>query len=244
MSDTQFIKLPGGTRIAHRFVEGSGPALVFLPGYMSDMEGGKATAVFERARESGRACLLLDYSGCGASSGDFAEGTLSLWRDEVLALIQAKLGRRPVVLIGSSMGGWLMLLIGLALGEQVAGCVGIAAAPDFTDWGYDEGQKTRLEAGETIFEDSDYGYDPMPTHAKFWADGQANRLLDSPIPLTCPVRLIHGQRDADVPWETSLRLANALTSEDVCLTLVKQGDHRLSRDEDIALLLKTIQDLG
>ena len=235
--------LPDGRRIAYRFQAGSGPCLVFLPGYMSDMDGSKATALMARAQERGRACLLLDYSGCGSSDGDFADGTLSRWRDEVLALVD-HVGAERIILVGSSMGGWLMLLVGLALGERLAGLVGIAAAPDFTQWGYDEDQRARLAAGETIYEDSDYGYDPMPTHARFWADGQANLLLESEIAIDCPVRLLHGQADADVPHAISLRLAAALRSADVHVLLVKDGDHRLSREADVALLLETIERLA
>ena len=229
-----------GRRIAFRLCRGTGPTLVFLPGYMSDMSGSKASAVFEWAAQQGRACLLLDYSGCGASSGDFAEGTLSCWRDEVLALIAAHCPG-GVVLIGSSMGGWLMLLVGLALPvQQLAGLVGIAAAPDFTDWGYDAAQKATLSGGEPVLEVNPYGPAPTPTYPGLWADGQANRLLGVEIALTCPVRLIHGQCDTDVPWETSLSLARQLRSADVQLTLLKDGDHRLSRPADIALLLRIV----
>lgn len=243
MSDTRFHEMPDGRRIAFRKVDGAGPTLIFLPGYMSDMAGGKATAVFDWARANGRACLLLDYSGCGESGGDFANGTLSRWRDEVLAVAEAQT-TGPVVLIGSSMGGWLMLLAGLALGPQLAGLVGIAAAPDFTDWGYGEAQKATLAAGATVFEDNPYGPDATPTHARFWQDGEANRLLDDQIVLACPVRLLHGQADTDVPWEISLRLAAALRSDDVQVTLIKDGDHRLSREGDIALLLRILASLG
>ena len=239
VNDVQFHSLAQGQRIAYRFTAGAGPALVFLPGYMSDMAGGKATAVFDWAAAQGRACLLLDYSGCGTSDGDFAEGTLSRWRDEVLGLIEAKC-TGPVVLVGSSMGGWLMLLVALAMPDKVAALIGIAAAPDFTDWGYDEAQKARLAAGETVYEDNPYGPEPTPMHAAFWRDGEAQRLLAGEIALTCPVRLIHGQADADVPWDLSLRLAAALRSADVQITIVKDGDHRLSREADIALLLRTI----
>lgn len=239
MNETGFHHLPDGRRIAYRFTAGAGPVLVFLPGYRSDMTGGKATAVFGWAAEHGRACLLLDYSGCGESPGDFAAGALSDWRDEVLALVAAHCSG-PVVLVGSSMGGWLMLLVALAMPEQVHALVGLAAAPDFTAWGFSEAQKAALAAGETIFEDNPYGPDPTPTHPRFWSDGQANLLLDSTIPLDCPVRLLHGQNDADVPSEISLRLARALRSGDVQVTLVKDGDHRLSRNADIDLLLRTI----
>ena len=240
--DTQFHAMPDGRRIAFRHLPGTGPALVFLPGYMSDMAGGKATALYDRARETGCECLLLDYSGCGESEGHFADGTLSRWREEVLALVAARI-EGPVVLVGSSMGGWLMLLVGEALGSQLAGMVGIAAAPDFSDWGYPEDLKAKLRAGETVFEDNPYGPEPTPTHARFWQDAETHKLLDRTIAIDCPVRLLHGQNDADVPWQTSLRLAEALRSGDVQVTLVKAGDHRLSREEDIALLLRTVEHL-
>ena len=237
--------MPDGRRIALRHLAGDGPALVFLPGYMSDMTGSKAGALFANARAIGRECLLFDYSGCGTSAGDFSDGSLSRWREEVLALIEARVAAERVVLVGSSMGGWLMLLAGLELGERLAGLVGIAAAPDFTEWGYDAGQKARLAAGETVLEDNAYGPEPTPTHPHFWRDGQALRLLGGGgIALDCPVRLLHGQEDADVPPQVSLDLAAALRSQDVQLTLVKGGDHRLSRPGDLALLLRTVAALG
>ncbi len=227
--------MPDGRRIAFRHHPGSGPTLVFLPGYMSDMTGGKATALFARAQAEGQACLLLDYSGCGTSSGDFADGTLSRWRDEVLALVEAHVDG-PVLLAGSSMGGWLMLLVAEALGERLAGMIGIAAAPDFTQWGYSDEQRAALASGRTILEENPYGPDPTPTHPGFFADAEAQLRLGTEIAIDCPVRLLHGQRDADVPWGTSLRLAEALRSDDIQVTLVKDGDHRLSRESDIALL--------
>lgn len=242
MTDHEFHTLPDGRRLAYRHNPGTGPTLVFLPGYMSDMSGGKATAVFDWATADGRACLLLDYSGCGQSDGEFCDGTLTRWADEVIALIEA-LVDGPVVLIGSSMGGWLMLLVAEALGKRVAGMVGIAAAPDFSEWGYDAGQKACLVAGETVFEDNPYGPEPTPTHATFWGDAQTRLMLDRTISIACPVRLVHGQRDDDVPWDISLRLADALLSDEVQVTLVKTGDHRLSREQDIALLLRTIASL-
>ncbi len=235
----QFHALPDGRRLAYRYGAGAGPALVFLPGYMSDMAGSKASAVFDWAVAQGRACLLLDYSGCGASDGLFADGTLSRWRDEVCVLIAAKCAG-PLVLIGSSMGGWLMLLVALAIPERVAALVGIAAAPDFTEWGFTSAQQVQFARGETAFEANPYGPEPTPTHAAFWQDGQEQLLLEREIPLDSPVRLLHGQADADVPWQTALRLAGALRSADVQVTLVKDGDHQLSRDGDVALLLATL----
>jgi pimeloyl-ACP methyl ester carboxylesterase len=248
MPETQFLVLPDGRRIACQHLPGAGPALVFLPGYMSDMAGSKASALMAWAGRQGRECLLFDYSGCGSSDGDFAHGTLDRWTEEALAVIEACVSGR-MILVGSSMGGWVMLLAGLALGadrgrDRLAGLVGLAPAPDFTDWGYDESRKQRLAAGETVFEDNAYGPEPTPTHSAFWASGQANLLLASEIALDVPVRLLHGQRDAEVPPTISLRLAEALRSPDVQLTLVKDGDHRLSREADIELLLRTVAALA
>ena len=239
MSEVDLHPLSDGRRIAFRQCAGSGPAIVFLPGYMSDMAGSKAAALFEWAGESGRACLLLDYSGCGESDGDFADGTLSRWCEDVVAVVEARLAG-PVVLAGSSMGGWLMLLIAARLAQRVAALVGIAAAPDFTEWSFDSAQKARLAAGETLRLDNPYGPEPTPVHPAFWADAQTHRLLDGAIPFHGPVRLLHGQEDRDVPPEISLRLAGALRSQDVQVTLVKGGDHRLSRPHDIGLLLRTL----
>lgn len=235
MTGLLYHTLYDGRRVAFRYTHGSGPTLVFLPGYMSDMSGGKATALFAEAQEQGRACLLLDYSGCGQSAGDFADGTLSKWRDEVLSLVASYVSG-PVLLAGSSMGGWLMLLVAERLKHRLAGMIGIAAAPDFTQWGYSEAQRAALAAGETILEPNPYGPDPTPTHPGFFADAECHLRLGRMIDLACPVRLIHGKADADVPFEISLRLQAALRSDDVQVTLVEDGDHRLSRDSDIALL--------
>ena len=238
--------MPDGRRIAYRHHPGDGataaPLIVFLPGYMSDMSGGKASAVMQWAQDCGHACLLLDYSGCGISDGDFADGSLSQWRDEVLALIE-EVGARTVLPIGSSMGGWLMLMVAEALGQRLHSAIGIAAAPDFTDWGDDAARKAQLEAGETVLEDNPYGPEPTPTHPVFWADGQAHRMLDRTVAIDAPVRLLQGMRDDDVPWQTSLALSEALRSDAVQLHLIKDGDHRLSRDQDIAELLRLINEL-
>lgn len=239
MNDVMHHTLYDGRRVAFRFTPGAGPqaspCLVFLPGYMSDMSGSKATALFAEAQQAGRACLLLDYSGCGQSDGDFADGTLSRWRDEVLALIASYVSG-PVVLAGSSMGGWLMLLVAERLKGRCVGLIGIAPAPDFTRWGYTEEQRAHLTAGEIIHEPNPYGPEPTPTHPGFFADAECHMRLEHGIDLTCPVRLIHGKQDTDVPWEISLRLKAALRSADVQVTLVEDGDHRLSRDSDIALI--------
>ena len=228
-----------GVRLAYRHLQGRGPTLVFLPGYKSDMEGSKAQALAAWAADQRLGMLRFDYSGCGESDGAFEDGTLDIWRDDVLAVIaQAKVG--PVILIGSSMGGWLMLLVAEALGDQVKAMVGIAAAPDFTDWDFDEADRATIAASGRIERASDYGFDPMVITQGFWQSGQDNLRLTGKVAINCPVRLIHGQCDPDVPWETSLKLAAALRSSDVQTILVKDGDHRLSRDQDIALLIDTV----
>lgn len=230
--------------LAFRHLPGAGPTVVFLPGYMSDMAGGKATAVLADCAARGQACLLLDYAGCGLSTGRFAGQTLTDWRDDVLDLIAAKVAG-PVLLVGSSLGGWLMLLVASALPpERLAGLVGIAPAPDFTDWGFSKAEKAIIQAEGQLLEETPYSDQPYVTTRTFWESGQANRVLDAPIALTCPVHLLHGQRDEDVPWDISLKLAAALASDDVRVTLIKDGDHRLSRDSDIDLLLRTVAELS
>ncbi len=235
-------------RLAYRHTSGAGPTIVFLPGYMSDMAGGKATAVFAWAAAEGRACLLLDYAGCGLSDGVFAQQTLLDWRGDILDLIDAK-ADGPLLLVGSSLGGWLMLLTAMALVRRdgparIAGLIGIAAAPDFTDWGFSPQEKAIILAEGELREETPYGDQPYVTTRAFWQSGEANQLLGGTIPLACPVRLLHGQEDGDVPPEISLSLAAALASDDVQVTLIKGGDHRLSRDSDIALLIDSIARLA
>lgn len=237
-----YLARPDGLRLAYRRSAGAGPTLVFLPGYMSDMEGGKAVALHGWAQRQGRAMLRLDYAGNGASEGRFADGTLASWRDDVLLLID-RLVDGPVVLVGSSMGGWLALLAALARPERVAGLIGIAAAPDFTQWGFTDADKALLRTEGRIEEPTPYGDQPYVTTRAFWESGQALRLLEGEIAIDCPVRLLQGQADPDVPWDIALRTAAQLRSSDVQTLLIKDGDHRLSRDGDIALLIRTVSTL-
>jgi pimeloyl-ACP methyl ester carboxylesterase len=238
----EFVTRDDGIRLAYRYGRGTGPTIVFLPGYMSDMQGGKAQALAQWAERQNRAMLRLDYSGCGESEGVFEDGTLDIWRDDVLAVIDA-VTAGPVILIGSSMGGWLMLLVAQALGPRVHALVGIAAAPDFTDWDFDDSDKALITARGRIERPSDYGYEPMVITKGFWQSGQDNLQLNGAIAIDCAVRLIHGQCDPDVPWEISLKLTEQLRSSDVQTILIKDGDHRLSRDQDIGMLIDTVAKL-
>jgi pimeloyl-ACP methyl ester carboxylesterase len=231
---------PDKPALAYEFSPGRGPTIIFLPGYMSDMTGDKATALDGWAGREGRAMLRLDYTGCGASEGAFEDGTLDIWRDDVLDAIDALAPVGPLLLVGSSMGGWLALLVAARLKDRVQAIVGIAAAPDFTDWGFSDDVVTYLKANGRIAEPTEYGDDPYVTTLGFWESGGRNLLLDTGIPLDCPVRLLQGQRDETVPVSVALRLSRALRSADVQTILVKDGDHRLSRSGDIALLLATV----
>ena len=245
--DILYMQRPGGANLAYYYSAAKpgvkGSTLVFLPGYMSDMEGGKALALDAWAKDQGRAMLRLDYAGCGASSGEFEEQSLINWRDDVLFLIE-KLTSGSITLVGSSMGGWLMLLVALSRPMRVKAMVGIAAAPDFTDWGFTQEQKMTILREGKLEEHSDYSDDPYVTTNIFWQSGEANRLLHKEIAFDGPVRLLHGQADDDVPWAYALEIAKKIRSADVQVHLVKDGDHRLSRDQDIALLIDVVSRLS
>ncbi len=230
---------PDGSRLAFRRLSGSGPTIIFLPGYKSDMQGSKALALEAWALRTKRSFLRFDYAGCGESDGAFEDQTLASWRDDVIRLVERTVSG-PVVLVGSSMGGWLMIPVALALGVQVVGLVGIAAAPDFTDWGYSQHEKDIIEKEGRIVQHSPYSPEPTVTTRALWLSGQDMRVLNGPIEINCPVRLMQGQCDDDVPWEAASRLAEQLRSADVQTVLIKDGDHRLSRDADIALLLQML----
>ena len=218
-----------GRRIAYRLRDGAQPTLVFLPGYASDMEGTKALALDAFAERRGQAMLRLDYSGTGSSGGRFLDGTLALWLEEALAAID-RLTRGALILVGSSMGGWIALHLALLRPERVRALVGIAAAPDFTDWGFtDEQAATMSDDGQMT--------------RGFRESGQRLLLLDKPIPIQCPVRLLHGECDDDVPLEIAFKTMRALRSADVQLVTLKGGGHRLSEPHEIDAILRTVADL-
>ena len=215
-----------GRNIAYRLRGGTSPTLVFLPGYASDMEGAKALALDAFADRHGLGMLRLDYSGTGSSGGKFEDGTLDAWLDEALAAVD-RLTSGPLVVIGSSMGGWLALHIALRRPDRVSALMGIAAAPDFTNWGFSDAvtaQQQGIARG-------------------FWESGQRMLLLDKTIAIDGPVRLIHGELDQDVPVSIAHRTMKALRSGDVQLTIIKGGGHRLSEPHEIEAILRTVASL-
>lgn len=220
--------------------------LVWLSGFKSDMTGTKAVAVADWARENNHHLLRFDYFAHGASSGDFRDGTIGRWLDDALFAIDS-LSEGPLMLIGSSMGGWIALLVALARPDRVKGLTLIAPAPDFTEelmWkGFsDELREVLLEEG--VYQiPSEYSEDPYVITLKLIEEGRNHLLLDKDIPLDIPVRILQGMKDSDVPWVHATRLMDALTSNDVTLHLKKHGDHRLSEPEDIEQLLRTIDAL-
>ena len=216
----------GGRSIAYRMREGKVPTLVFLPGYASDMEGTKALALDAFAEQRGLGMLRLDYSGTGSSGGKFEDGTLARWLEEALAAVDS-LTAGPLIVIGSSMGGWIALHLALLRPERVQALVGIAAAPDFTDWGF---ATTEVAVAQGLTR-------------TFWESGQQLRLLDREIAIDCPVRLVHGDADEEVPLDVAFRTMRALRSSDVQLNVLKGGGHRLSQPHEIAAILGTAEAL-
>ena len=231
-----------GVALAWARVPGRAPTVVFLPGFRSDMTGAKALDVASWCEAAGQACLRLDYSGHGASGGTFTDGTIGVWTTDALHLIDT-LTEGPLLLMGSSMGGWIMLLLALARPDRVIGLIGMAAAPDFTEdmmWqAMLPAERTRLMTEGVLHAPSEYGVD-LPITRALIEDGRRHLVLGAPIKLACPVRLLQGQADPDVPWETALRLAARLEAEDVRVILIKDGDHRLSRPGDLLLLRETL----
>lgn len=237
----------GGATIAYRHTPGAGPGVMFCGGFMSDMTGTKAVALEAWAAARGLSYTRFDYQGHGASSGRFEDGTVGMWAEDALAVLD-HVARGPQILVGSSMGGWIALLAALRRPERVAALVGVAPAPDFTeDLIWDaldaEARATLLREG-AWFRPSQYFGEPKPVTLALVEEGRSHLVLREPIAFGGPVRLLHGMRDPDVPWRTSLRLAEALTAADVRVTLVKDGDHRLSRESDIALLCRTVGELA
>ena len=236
-----------GSAIAYHRSPGTGPGVLFLPGFMSNMEGAKATALETWCRTHGRAFLRFDYFGHGQSGGRFEDGSIGRWTEDV-TLVLDRLTDGPQILVGSSMGGWLMLLTALARPGRIAGLLGIAPAPDLTEkllWRQlSPSDRERIKRLGKIWQTSAYSQSPYTITWQLIVEGRNHLLLDRQIPVSSPVRLLHGMRDVDVPWEISLRLAERLAGDDVRVILVKDGDHRLSRTTDILLLIETLLELS
>ena len=237
---------PGdGRRIAvlHRVTGAGRPTILFLPGYASDMEGAKAVAIDQFCAHRDLGCLRMDYSGTGRSAGRFADGTLDRWLDEVIAAIDLVVPDGRLIVVGSSMGGWLALHAALRRPARIAAVLGIAAAPDFTDWGFTPAEKATLAATGRLERTNPYGPEPSITHRAFWQSGAMHRLLHAPIDLTISVRLVHGELDEVVPMAVPIRLIADLRSADVQLRLIKNGGHRLSEPHEIDAILVELQGL-
>jgi pimeloyl-ACP methyl ester carboxylesterase len=234
-----------GIPLAYAQLAGAAPMVAFLGGFRSDMEGTKALFLRDWCAARGQAFLRLDYAGHGASGGAFEEGCISAWTEDAAAVIEAR-GGGELLLVGSSMGAWIALHLARRWPARLAGLIGLAAAPDFTSelmWpAFDEAQRATILREGVLCLPSAYG-EPVPITRRLIEDGAAMRVLDAPIPLACPVRLLQGMADPDVPWRHAIRLMETLAAGDARLTLIKDGDHRLSRDSDLALLGATIGEL-
>jgi pimeloyl-ACP methyl ester carboxylesterase len=245
-SSAERLPRPDGNFVAYARTEGRAPTVVFLGGFRSDMTGTKAVALEAWAKKSDHAFLRFDYLGHGQSSGRFEDGTIGRWLDDSLAAID-QLTTGKLVLLGSSMGGWLSLLVALKRPERLCGLVLIAAAPDFTERmllkGLSPEEQATLQREGRLERPSQYSPEPSVFTWKLIEEGRNHLVLDKKLSLPCPVRLLHGQSDPDVPWEYSLQIAQHLDAPEVITTFVKGGDHRLSTPADIGRLIATVEEL-
>ncbi|HPA38461.1 MAG TPA: alpha/beta hydrolase [Phenylobacterium sp.] len=244
--DTGFLDRPDGERLAWRKIEGAGPTVVWLGGFKSDMAGSKAQTLADWAMANGRAYVRFDYLGHGESSGDFVKGTISRWREDALAVID-QLTAGPLVLVGSSMGGWLACLVAAVRAERIAGMVLVAPAADFTEKlmvpEMTAADRLAMDRDGVWMRPSDYG-DPYPIARELIEDGARWSILPGPVPVEAPVRILQGGVDPDVPWRHALALAQALKTEDLVFSLIKDGDHRLSRPQDLQRLVAAVAELA
>ncbi|MCP5088010.1 MAG: alpha/beta hydrolase [Rhodobacteraceae bacterium] len=246
MTTPQTLTTPQNRSIAHHQMPGSGPGVVFLGGFKSDMEGTKALYLEDWAKAQGRAFLRFDYSGHGQSSGDFLDGSIGEWAEDAMEAIKT-LTEGPQILVGSSMGGWISLLVARAMPGKLTGLVGIAAAPDFTEdsmWdGFSKMQRAEMKANGQIELPSDYSDEPYIITEKLIEDGRNQLVLRDPLPLAFPVRLLHGTADVDVAMSVPLRIVDHVAGDDVRLTLVKDADHRFSEPDLLDLIVAAIGEI-
>jgi len=241
-----FLSLSGNRRIAYHLSEGKLPCVIFMGGFKSDMQGGKAMALEAFCKARKQRFLRFDYTGHGESSGRFEDGTIGSWKQDALEVIQT-LAADKNILVGSSMGAWLALLVARELGDKIRGLVTVAAAADFTErciWQrLSENDRKKLMEEGVYHAPSCYGNDPYPITRVLVEEGRNHLLLDAPIALDIPVRMLHGMRDADVPWQTSQTILEILHSDDVELHLIKNGCHRLSEPDQLALMCHMVSGL-
>ncbi|MCB1529714.1 MAG: alpha/beta hydrolase [Rhodospirillales bacterium] len=244
----RYLQSSGGNKLAYIHIEGdkaSLPTVVFLGGYRSDMEGTKALYLEGACRARGQAFIRFDYSGHGKSGGKFEDGTIGSWTQDTLDILD-RVSEGPLILVGSSMGGWIAFLCALARPLRVKGLVGIAAAPDFTTWieaDISAGHKADLEEKGYFEVPSEYSDAPYIFTKALLEEGRSNTLLDRGIPLDIPIRLFQGKKDTSVPWEVARRIKDAVTGEDVAITWVEDGDHSLSRAEDLPRIRALIDEI-
>jgi pimeloyl-ACP methyl ester carboxylesterase len=242
MDAPHYLETPEGRRIAYRRSNGQGPGVVFMGGFRSDMEGTKALQLEAWARAGGRAFLRFDYSGHGSSGGEFEAGCIGDWFEDARAALGLTEGKQ--VLVGSSMGGWIALLLAREVPERIAGLVTIAAAPDFTEdsmWaGFDEGQRRALAEAGRVALPSDYSDEPYVITRRLIEDGRQRLVLRTPLGLPFPVRMLQGTADADVEQEVALNLLAHAEGEDIRLTLVKGADHRFSTPDCLDLIEQSL----
>lgn len=240
-----YLDRPDGARLAWRRIAGAGPTVVWMGGFRSDMAGTKAQALADWAAARGQAYVRFDYFGHGESDGAFEAGTITRWREDALAVLD-ELAPGPVVIVGSSMGGWIACLATMAAPERVAGLVLVAPAPDFTEKlmgpEIDAEARRGLETDGVWMRPSDYG-EPYPITRQLLEDGARWSILPGPVPIEAPSRILQGAEDPDVPWRHALELAQAMNGRDVVFQLIKDGDHRLSRPGDLSRLIAAVEEL-
>lgn len=244
-NNPQYLLIPNG-KLAYHKISGKTPGILYCGGFRSDMTGTKVLAVEEYCRKKGLSFVRFDYRGHGQSSGNFADYVLSDWRDDGLAVLD-QLTTGPQIIVGSSMGSWIGLLLALARLDRVTGFVGVASAPDFTEeliWQQlSVQQQLELKTKGVLYYPATDTTEEYPISYRFIEDGRKHLLLQQTIPLNIPVNLLHGCEDRDVSWNYSLRLLQHLQSNNVCLKLIKDGTHRLMREQDLEALLRAIDEL-
>ncbi|MBS41013.1 MAG: alpha/beta hydrolase [Rhodospirillales bacterium] len=239
----KFLNCRNGSTIAYHKIMGKEPNIVFLGGYMSDMDGTKAISFQNYCQSHDLSYLRFDYSGHGRSSGEFIKGTIKQWSDDAICVID-QLTQGPLILVGSSMGGWIMMLAALARPDRIKGLIGIAAAPDFTEqlmWNrFPAKIKKTLLREKIYYQPTEYGDKPYPITLNLIENARHNLILNKPIPIKCPVHLFQGQKDNTVPWQYAMQISKSIPTDNVTITFIKNGDHRLAREKDLRRIFNAI----